>query len=128
MIKPYDYAHCKGVWYISWDGFASRQPIWKVPIALEVKGKCVAIIDEITDTGETLARASKCATKLGALQVVTGASVSHSWVNLPPQVTSLVSDELVIFTWDREVLEHGKWVIHPEIAEAIKAHSGGRFN
>jgi hypoxanthine phosphoribosyltransferase len=179
MIKPYDYAHRKGVRYISWEDFASlsarlaelleptrpeiilgiaraglfpstavacslqrelfpirltrrvndrvvhSQPIWKVPIPSEVKGKKVAVIDEIADTGETLAMASMRAKELGALQVITATLVSHSWASPAPLFTALVSDELIIFPWDEQVLDHGKWVIHPEVDAAIKSQSGG---
>ncbi len=106
------------------DRVVREQPIWKVPIPPDVEGRNVAIIDEITDSGETLAMASRRAMELGALRVVTAALVSHSWANPAPQLIALVSDELVIFPWDQKVLVSGKWESHPEIAAAIKAQSG----
>jgi hypoxanthine phosphoribosyltransferase len=179
MMKSYDYAHRKGVRYISWKDFVSlaaclaellepfqpgiilgiaraglfpatavacslrrelfpirltrrvndqvihQQPVWKVPVPSEVKGKKIAVIDEIADTGETLGMASKRAMELGAQMVVTASLISHSWTSPPPQVTALVSDKLVIFPWDQRVLQNGKWVTHPEVSAAIKAQSGG---
>ncbi len=34
------------------------QPVWKVPIPQEVSGKIVAVVDEISDTGQTLTLAA----------------------------------------------------------------------
>jgi hypothetical protein len=100
-----------------------EQPVWKVPVPQEVAGKIVAVVDEIADTGQTLAIAADSATALGAVQVVTACLVSHSWANPAPQVSALVSDEFVIFPWDQHILDHGKWVIHPEIVAGLKAQS-----
>ena len=98
-------------------------PIWKVPVPKEVMGKTVAIVDEIADTGETLAMVGKCAKALGADQVITACLISHSWAEPAPQVISLVSDEFVIFPWDEQVLAHGKWITHPEIEAGLKAQN-----
>ena len=98
-------------------------PVWKVPVPQEVAGKVVAIIDEIADTGQTLTIAAESAKALGAVQVVTACLVSHSWANPAPQVSALVSDEFVIFPWDHQVLDGGKWITHPEIINGIKAQT-----
>ncbi len=97
--------------------------VWKVTVPQEVEGKIVAVVDEIADTGETLALVAARATSLGASKVITASLVSHSWANPAPQITSLVSDELIIFPWDELVLQGGKWVTHPEIAAALEAQS-----
>jgi hypoxanthine phosphoribosyltransferase len=97
------------------------QPEWKVPIPVDVNGKVIAIIDEIADTGQTLAIAANSAFELGALQVVTSSLVSHSWAAPAPQVCSLVTDEFVIFPWNQHVLEGGKWIPHPEVISGLKA-------
>jgi hypoxanthine phosphoribosyltransferase len=100
------------------------QPIWKVPVPQEVSGKIVAAVDDIADTGQTLAMVADSATALGAVQVVTASLVSHSWADPFPQVSALVSDEFVIFPWDEQVLIDGKWVTHPEIIAGLKAQTG----
>jgi hypoxanthine phosphoribosyltransferase len=97
------------------------QPVWRVPIPPEVNGKVIAIIDEIADSGQTLSMAAGKACELGALQVVTASLVSHSWANPAPQACCLVTDEFVIFPWDQQVLEGGKWVPHPEVLAGLKA-------
>jgi uncharacterized protein len=103
------------------DQVVNDHPIWKIPIPPDVTGKAVVVIDEIADTGETLSIASKSATKLGAKQVVTACMVSHSWADPAPQISVLVSDEFIVFPWDAQVLDHGRWVIHPEVEAGLKA-------
>lgn len=95
-------------------------PNWRVDLPQVVSGKAVAIIDEIADTGRTLALAADRARELGATRVVTASLVSHSWSDPKPTETAMVSDELVIFPWDHRVYENGTWKIHPELAAALK--------
>jgi uncharacterized protein len=106
------------------DEVQSDIPVWKVPVPDEVGGKIVMVVDEIADSGKTLAMASESARLKGAAQVITACLVSHSWADLPPMVSALVSDAFIIFPWDRQVLENGKWVTHPEIEAGIKAQTG----
>ena len=174
-MRPYDYAHRKGVRQLTWDDFASLaahlaellepfhpelilgiaraglfpatfvacslrrelypirltrrvndevlydQPVWKVPVPPEVSGKVVAIIDEIADTGQTLALAEANALGLGARKVVTASLVSHPWADPMPSLCVLKTGEFVIFPWDTQVLEAGKWVPHPEVVAGLKA-------
>lgn len=100
-----------------------EQPVWKVLVPHEVTGKVVAVIDEIADTGETLAMVADSTRALGAIQVVTASLVSHSWADPTPQISSLVSDEFIIFPWDQQVLDGGKWITHPEITAGLEAQS-----
>jgi hypoxanthine phosphoribosyltransferase len=101
------------------------QPVWKVPIPLDVTGKVIAIIDEIADTGQTLAIAAQSALGFGALQVVTASLISHSWAEPAPQICSLVTDEFVIFPWNQHVLEGGNWIPNPEVIAGLKAQGQG---
>jgi len=107
------------------DEVHSSQPVWVVPVPQAVAGKIVVVVDEIADTGQTLAMAASSASELGALQVVTACLVSHSWADPAPQVSALMSDEFVIFPWNQQVLVHGKWRVHPEIVAGLKAQSRG---
>jgi hypoxanthine phosphoribosyltransferase len=100
-----------------------ERPVWKVPIPPEVAGRIVVLVDEIADSGQTLSLAARSAEDKGAEKVVTACLVSHSWAKPAPQVCALVSDALVIFPWDKQVLLNGKWIPHPEILTGIKAQS-----
>lgn len=101
------------------------QPVWKVSIPQDVTGKILAIVDEIADTGQTLAMAAERSAALGAKLVVTASLVSHSWANPAPQIYSLMTDEFVIFPWDEHVLAGGKWILHPEVEAGLKAQRRG---
>jgi hypoxanthine phosphoribosyltransferase len=94
-------------------------PVWKVPISPHVVGKVVAIVDEITDTGETLSLAVDEVHARGAKRVITASLVSHSWARPAPDVSVMISDSLVIFPWDQQVLIEGRWHPHPEIMAAL---------
>lgn len=100
-------------------------PVWKVPIPPEVDRKVVAIVDEIADTGQTLALVADKTRGLGALKIVTASLVSHAWANPAPQVCPLITDEFVIFPWDGQVLSEGRWVQHPEVVAGLKAQQRG---
>jgi hypoxanthine phosphoribosyltransferase len=102
------------------DQVVYAQPTWKVDVSPEVRGRHVAVIDEIADTGETLAIVADRVRVLGAKQVLTASLVSHSWASPAPDVVALVTDALVLFPWDRQVYIAGRWQEHPELAEAIE--------
>ena len=99
------------------------QPVWKVPVPSDVRGRIVAVVDEIADTGQTLAMVAESAGVLGATQVVTACLVSHTWADPSPHVSALVSDEFIVFPWDEQVLVDGKWITHPEIEAGLKAQN-----
>jgi hypoxanthine phosphoribosyltransferase len=77
----------------------------------------------MADSGETLALVAQEARSLGAVKVVTAALVSHSWADPRPDVSALVSDALVIFPWNRVLLD-GEWKLHPELEEALRLQNG----
>jgi hypoxanthine phosphoribosyltransferase len=98
-----------------------QSPMWKVPVSPEVQGKVVAVVDEMADTGQTLALVADEARRLGAREVVTASLVSHSWAHPAPQICALVTNAFVIFPWDRQVYVDGEWQPHPEIEAGLKA-------
>lgn len=99
------------------------EPVWKIPIPTEVAGKVVAVVDEIADTGRTLAMVAASAMELGASQVIAASLVAHSWAEPRPQITALVSDEFIVFPWDQRVLVNGRWVVNPEVDAGLKAQA-----
>jgi len=103
------------------DEVVHTSPVWKAPVSPEVKGKVVAVVDEIADTGETLALVADSVRANGAAHVVTACLASHTWANPAPDMSALITDALVIFPWDRRVLMAGRWQSHPEIVAALKA-------
>ena len=105
------------------DDVRHESPVWRVPVPDAVAGKRVAVIDEIADTGETLRIAAREAASKGAANVVTATLIAHSWAMPPPDCVAVGSDALLIFPWDSTVLIDGRWVEHPELAEARAAQN-----
>lgn len=100
-------------------------PVWKVDVPDEIAGKVTAVVDEIADSGETLALVADRARQRGARQVLSAALVTHSWAKPFPEAYALQTDALVIFPWDRQVLIDGRWQPHPEIVEALRLQDRG---
>jgi len=98
-----------------------ESPIWRVDVPATVTGQRVAVIDEIADTGETLAIVAARALERGARRVWTLSLVAHSWANPQPDFTALTSDALLIFPWDGQVLTSDGWQVHPELEIALRA-------
>ena len=98
---------------VVWD-----RPRILVPVAEEVRGKRVLIVDEAARSGETLRLAAGEAKKKGARRVKTASLFvqSHSW---HPTWYAFENDGTVILPWDFEILEDGKFVIHPEYQESL---------
>lgn len=97
------------------DVVVREQPVWKTDIADDVAGRNVAVVDDVADTGETLAMVAARAHEAGAASVVTAALVAHTWADPSPDVAGLRSDALVVLPWDERVLVDGEWRIHPEL-------------
>jgi uncharacterized protein len=97
-----------------------QYPQWIIDVAADVKDKVVAVVDEIADTGETLALVAKRVKERGAKQVITASLIAHSWANPMPDVVALITDALMMFPWDKQVYSEGQWQPHPELVEALK--------
>ncbi len=100
------------------DRVVREKPAVLIPVPDEVEGKLVLIVDEIAATGETMRLAVGEARKKGAKKVKTATLYVHteSW---RPNWTALETDDLIVQPWDFEVLDRGKWVIHPEYQAEI---------
>ena len=106
------------------DVVVHAQPVWKVDVSPDVAGQIVAVVDEIADTGETLALVAARVAELGAARVITASLVAHRWANPRPDVVALTTDALVIFPWDKQIYTDGQWQPHPELAEALRLQAG----
>lgn len=105
-----------------------KSPVWRVDVPEAAAGRTVAVIDEVADTGETLALVAGRVLERGALRIWTASLVAHSWANPQPNITALVSDALIIFPWDKEIITQGGWQPHPEIRDAIHAQENKKAN
>lgn len=97
-----------------------KKPRWITDIPDSVKEQSVLIVDEIADSGQTLQMVAEKAKKQKASSVTTVTLVTHSWAKPKPELFAVESDELILFPWDDQVLSEGKWILNPEIADALK--------
>ena len=101
------------------DQVTHKHPVWKVGVSAEVKGKAVAVVDEMADTGETLSLVAAKVKEQGASKIITASLIAHSWANPMPKVTALITDALVVFPWDKQIYANEQWQTHPELVAAL---------
>ena len=95
-------------------------PQWILEPPSLVAGKRVLIVDEISSSGETIRMVKENALSLGSSDVRSAVLYAHSWGTKVPDYIGLVSDELILNPWDREIFRDGEFRFHPEYAEALK--------
>jgi hypoxanthine phosphoribosyltransferase len=97
-----------------------ENPQWLVRPPEAVNGKRVLVVDEISSSGETLQVVKTEAERLGATSVRCAVMYAHSWGTSVPDYIGLVSDELLLNPWDREILKDGTFQFHPEYVGALE--------
>lgn len=102
------------------DTVVREKPTWLVRPPDKVEGRRVLLMDEIADSGDTLALAREEVLRLGASEVRTATLYAHTWADPRPDFVAFTSDALILNPWDREVLVEGQWTTHPELAEALR--------
>lgn len=103
------------------DRVVHDMPRWVLqPPATEVHGRRVLIVDEICSEGITLRMAEQEAQTLGAVEVRSAVLYAHTWGQGVPDYIGLITDELIMNPWDREVVTDGRFVFHPEYAHALE--------
>ena len=96
-----------------------ESPQWIVVPPAAVAGKRVLVVDEICSTGETIQLVKEKATSLGASLARSAVVYSHSWGASVLDYIGLVTDELILNPWDREIFRDGEFHFHPEYVEAL---------
>lgn len=102
------------------DSVVRPKPTWLVRPPDKVRGRRVLIVDEIADSGVTIAMAADQIRQLGASEVRTAVLCAHTWADPRPDYVALTSNALILNPWDREVLINGQFVTHPELAAALR--------
>ncbi len=78
------------------------------------------VVDEIASTGETLVFVRQEALSLGAREVRCAVLYAHTWGADVPDYVGLISDELLLNPWDREIFADGTFVMNPEYVGALR--------
>jgi hypothetical protein len=97
-----------------------ESPQWILEPPAAVAGKRVLVVDEICSTGETLQLVKEKALNLGAAEVRSAVLYAHSWGTRAPDYIGLITDELILNPWDREIYRDGEFHFHPEYVDALK--------
>lgn len=96
-----------------------KRPRWLVRPPRFVQGKRVLIVDEICGAGQTLSMVRREVERHRATKVRTAVLYAHTWGTSVPDYIGIISDELILNPWDREILVDGTFQFHPEYAEAL---------
>lgn len=107
------------------DAVVRQHPMWLVRPPDKVRGRRVLIVDEIADSGRTIAMAAEEVRQMGASHVRTAVLYAHTWADPRPDFVGLTSDALIVNPWDREVLVGGQYVTHPELVAALRQQRSG---
>jgi hypothetical protein len=94
-------------------------PRWLVEPPALARGQRVLIVDEICGIGETIGMVKSKVESLGAASVRSAVMYAHTWGTHIPDYIGLITDELILNPWDREVLRAGVFQFHPEYVEAL---------
>jgi hypothetical protein len=101
------------------DVVTTQSPRWFVEPPTAVGGQRVLIVDEICSTGETIALVGQKVEAMGALAVKSAVLYAHTKGASVPDYIGLITDELLLNPWDREILRDGTFQFHPEYVEAL---------
>lgn len=77
------------------------------------------VVDEMCSSGQTLRMVKARALELGAAGARTATLYSHTWGVDAVDYTGLITDELVLNPWDREIYRDDGFHFHPEYADAL---------
>lgn len=90
------------------------------PTPVAVRGKRVLIVDEITTSGDTLRLALAAVREVGPADVRTATSFIRPG-GYRPDFHALETDALVVFPWDRQVVDRQKGFVPPPLYAGARA-------
>jgi len=96
------------------------EPQWITAPPAEIAHHRVLVVDEICDSGETLLMLKEKCLALGASLVKSAVLYAHTKAVHVPDYIGIITDELLLNPWDREVFRDGAFHFNPEYAEALK--------
>lgn len=104
-----------------------KDPQWIIPPPAEVAQHRVLVVDEICDSGQTIAMVKEKTLELGASLVRSAVLYAHTRSTNAADYIGIITDELLLNPWDREILRDGSFIFNPEHVEAL-AHQGIEAN
>jgi hypoxanthine phosphoribosyltransferase len=101
------------------DKVVYQLPRWLQKPPTIVKGHRVLVVDEICSSGETISMVKAKVQAMGVAEVKSAVLYAHTWGTQVPDYIGLITDELILNPWDREVFQNGEFHFHPEYVEAL---------
>lgn len=101
------------------DVVVHQSPRWIVEPPVAVAGRRVLVVDEMCGSGETITIVRNRALELGAATAQTAVLYAHTWAADVPDYVGMITDELILNPWDREIWVDGDFRFHPEYVGAL---------
>ena len=98
---------------------AGGQPELVSTAPVQAGGKRVLLVDEISTSGETL-RLGLASLRDVLPEEIRTATCFCRPAGFQPDYHALATDALIVFPWDRKVIEEGEMVVHPTYRGAIE--------
>lgn len=89
------------------------------PPPVQVAGRRVLLVDDISVTFRTLDMATELVRQAGAAEVRTATLAVHG-SSRKPDWYAVESDNVILLPWDRNVFRAGTWSMNPEYADEIE--------
>ncbi len=96
-----------------------KEPRWITAPPAEIARRRVLIVDEICDSGETILMLKDKCLALGASLTRSAVLYAHTKAVHVPDYIGIITDELLVNPWDREILREGEFKFNPEYVEAL---------
>jgi len=96
-----------------------KEPQWIIAPPAEIAHRRAVVVDEICDSGETIVMVKNKCSELGASTVQSAVLYAHTKAVHVPDYIGIITDELLLNPWDREVFRDGEFRFNLEYAEAL---------
>ncbi|MGD0978014.1 MAG: phosphoribosyltransferase [Candidatus Bathyarchaeia archaeon] len=125
-----------GVEFYTGIGKTGRRPRLTQPLSTSVSGKKVLLVDEVTDTGESLKLAKEQVIKEGANKVKTATVYTKPWSIIEPDYQGKKTSCWIVFPWEtketiQSVTRGSKWKQRKELDDIqhgrLSARQAQRF-
>src|SRR5690606_25982313 len=87
-------------------------PVLYSTAPVQAAGQRVLLVDEITTSGDTLRLALASVRDVVPAEIRTATCFCRP-SGYMPDFHALATDDVVIFPWDRQIIEEGQFVVHP---------------
>jgi len=101
LLENPELANVKAEFYLS-VGETKGEPVITQPVSVSVKGKKVLVVDDVADTGKSLALVREHLKEQGATEVKIATIYYKPWSILTPNWFEKKTSHWIIFPWERK--------------------------